>query len=175
MVSPYRDIRADHIYLKLEWEKMCTGSCRWTHHLIYSYNFTAALVCRCSCRFDWNINRTGCCRWRRTTTGTGHPSSHVPTASAVLINLTSYLNLPLKAYQATDGFNLLCKTGFAVHRTFDISRLKVSRWPGFSPRRQSPIIHDFERVIRKAVLSKALRRIVFVRVWNCVYINPLTL
>ena len=68
------------IYLKLEWEKKKRAEevGDGNHRLIYSHNFTVALVCRCSYSFDWSINRTGCCRWHPTATQTGHWSSHEP-------------------------------------------------------------------------------------------------
>ena len=100
-----------------EWEKKMWGeSWRWDRHLIYSHNFTAALVCRCSYSFDWSINRTGCCRWQPTARQTGHWSSHdplhpQPPTGTTLIILPSYLNLLQKAHQVTDRFNLLCNTG----------------------------------------------------------------
>ena len=116
MASPYLWHSFGPGYL-FEWEKKMWGeSWRWDRHLIYSHNFTAALVCRCSYSFDWSINRTGCCRWQPTARQTGHWSSHdplhpQPPTGTTLIILPSYLNLLQKAHQVTDRFNLLCNTG----------------------------------------------------------------
>jgi len=144
------------IYLRLEREqKTRAGSWRWDRRLIYSHNFTVALVCRCSCSFDWSINRTGCCRWHPTATQTGHWSSHEPPhpAGTTLIILSSYLNLLQKAHQVTDGFNLVCKTG-SLFVTLSLQpQCSTTDVPGSIPR-QSPNINDLSCLLFIICINK---------------------